>query len=233
MPGDPGQQRVRLRAGQDGGRNVAERIKPSLSLTGFRIEGRIRYRHACLSGQDHDGCLVFLAEGRGAALLGEIDVAEDPAHGLHRRAEEGAHGWVIGREADRFRMVSDVCDANGSRLMHEQTEDSTPPRQRSDRLSLARRDAGGDELLEITLRTEHAERPVAGVGDLGGQIDDSLQDDRQREFGREREPDFQEKVLPVLWLAHRCESTPSHAGGQRRLLSPVGSSSLLVRVDRP
>ena len=47
------------------------------------------------------------------------------------------------------------------------------------------------------------------------------------------EPDFQEKVLPVLWLAHRCESTPSHAGGQRRLLSPVGSSSLLVRVDRP
>jgi len=52
-------------------------------------------------------------------------------------------------------------------------------RQRADRPALPRRHACGHELDERVRVANHAERAVAGIRDLRGEVDDALEDDRQ------------------------------------------------------
>src|SRR5205814_4155298 len=49
----------------------------------------------------------------------------------------------------------------------------------------------------------------AGVCDLGGHIDDSLQDDRQGKLGRERQSGLEQHVFAAANLSHRPRIYPT------------------------
>ena len=64
------------------------------------------------------------SENSGAPLLGQVDVAEHPAEGQHRRAQERVHRRVVRREPGRSRIGSDVRDAHRTALLDQQAEDA-------------------------------------------------------------------------------------------------------------
>src|SRR5437773_5940764 len=98
------------------------------------------------------------------------------------RTEKRVHRRVMGRESDRSGMVCDFSDADGSRFLDQKTEDPASSRQSANVASLPGRDASRNELNQLSATSNHPERSIAGVGDLGSQVDYSLQHHRQREL---------------------------------------------------
>lgn len=74
------------------------------------------------------------------------------------------------------RILGDIGDPDGRSVgpaMDEDAEDPVSDGEVADRSTLLRRDAGRDEFGQPPL-LDHAERTVAGAGDLGGELDDAL-----------------------------------------------------------
>ena len=83
---------------------------------------------------------------------------------------------MVGREADRARVVAEVVEAQRLGVMDQDAEDAAPVRQLADRFVLLAVDAGGDEALEcLALAVDHPERRVAGAGQGCGGVDQPLQ----------------------------------------------------------
>ena len=107
---------------------------------------------------------VGIGEGVGGALLGEVEVAEDRVAHPDRDAQEGAHLGVLGREPDRFRVLTEVVEAQQRRLRHEQPEDAVPGRQPADPLAVLRIHADDHEPVQPpAVRRQHSQGPVSGV----------------------------------------------------------------------
>jgi hypothetical protein len=95
--------------------------------------------------------------------------------------------------------------------------------------------ADGDELHEVLAGlVEHAERPVAGVNEVGRRLGDATQHDRQAEVGSHRADGVEEplqlgrvsSVTVVNPLARRVVSSVRHVVHDSMLRGPQPSSSL-------
>jgi len=75
-----------------------------------------------------------------------------------------------------------VFDAHDPRLADEEPEQASPAWQGTDGSMLLGGDTCGDEIHQLAVVADHTESDVARVGDLGGEIDDSLQHHWQREL---------------------------------------------------
>src|SRR5438309_4212377 len=58
------------------------------------------------------------------------------------------------------------------------------------------------EVDQIAVRTEHAERAIPSIGHLDGQIDDPLQKRRQGQLRGEREPGLEELEVAIAGSRH-------------------------------
>src|SRR6185369_4822451 len=77
---------------------------------GLGEQRRVLQRHPGRGGERRDQLLVVGAE-LAATLVGQVQVAEDPVLHPYRNAQERAHWWMVGREADRGVMLGDVGHA--------------------------------------------------------------------------------------------------------------------------
>ena len=120
-------------------------------------------------------------------------------------------GWLGGNPTD-FAWSAMLAMRIGFGSLDEKPQDPPSTRQRADRAPLLRGDPGGDELHEVTVLADDAERPVSGVGHLGREVHDPLQDDRQRELGSQGQAGLEQDVLAILRGAHGGEFTPYPPG---------------------
>src|SRR5438034_3615119 len=125
-------------------------------------------------------------------------------------------GWKANREG----MLPDVGDPNWFRIVYQQTKHAAAGGQGPNRPPLLGRDACGPELDQGAVVADHTKGSIAGVGNLCGQIDDSLEDYGEGQLGRQSEPRLEQHVLAVTDLWHGPESTPPG-------LFEVGPSTLL------
>ncbi len=87
-------------------------------------------------------------------------------------------------------MAADVCEAQRARLLDQQAEDASPARQVADRAPRLLVDAVGDEALQlVAVFVEHAERRVAGAGQVAGDLEHAAKDDLRVQLGDEPAPD--------------------------------------------
>ena len=96
--GDEPQGLVRVGAGQQRGADLVGRLQPALPAAGLLEQPRVLDRDAGGRGERLDDRLVVGGEVA-AALLGQVEVAEDLVPDPDRDAEEGVHRRVVRREA--------------------------------------------------------------------------------------------------------------------------------------
>ena len=102
-------------------------------------------------------------------------------------------------------MIPDVGQPDGSGLVDEDTEHAAAVRQVTDQRDVVSADADGDELREppiLRFRVEHAERRIARMCQLGGDLDQSLEQRVQRQLRRERDPRVDETAQPSFDGGH-------------------------------
>ena len=189
-------------------------------------------------GEDHRRLLVGLVEVA-LFLLGQVEVAPGVAADHHRHAEEVGHRRVAGGEAVGARVVADVGEAQRPRLLDQQAEHAAPARQVADRAPRLLVDAVGDEALQlVAVLVEHAERGVAGAGQLAGDLEHAAEDDLRVELGDEAAADVDQLAQPglvqgaaVIPLCHlsparrassaRCDPIAMRHYGQSELTSSM------------
>jgi hypothetical protein len=132
-------------------------------------------RHPGLGGEQGQGPLVVGVEVLPVALLSQIEVAVHLAAGGHRSTQEAAHQRVVRREADRARVLGDVVEPQRPGVIDQHPEDAAPNRDLADRRPLGVAEARRDELGDGAVASQHPQRPIAGAGELDGQLDDALQ----------------------------------------------------------
>ena len=146
------------------------------------VEPRVLDRDRGLARERADELLV-LGRERSGLLLGQVEVAEGAAAEQDRHAQEAAHRWMVGREADRARVIGDRLQSQRARVGDQGAEDAAAARKVADLGHLLGVDAGVDEALEPrSRRVDHAERGVTGAGQGGGRLGQLLQQIVQREL---------------------------------------------------
>ncbi len=126
-------------------------------------------------GQGLDDRLVVGGELVGPDLVGQVQVAVDPVLDPDRGPEERGHGRVAGREPGARRVVAEHGDADGAGVLDQHAQDALAGGQRT--LEQARLDVDGQSRRQEVdrgrpLLVEHAQCPVAGVGQRPGLADD-------------------------------------------------------------
>ena len=106
-------------------------------------------------------------------------------------------------------MIGDVRDPDWLGFANQEPEHATPARQSADQPPLLGGNPSRHELHQLTGFSDDTQRSVACVCDLGGQVDDPLQHDRQRQLRGESEPRFEEYVLAIAATGHRRRMYPS------------------------
>ena len=86
MPSDGIQERGLYGAAEYMVCDVAKGVQPAFARADLFIESGVGDRHSGLGRQNDQGVLVFLAKLVGPALIGKVDVPEDPTHRLDRGA---------------------------------------------------------------------------------------------------------------------------------------------------
>src|SRR5207302_7089972 len=82
-------------------------------------------------------------------------------------------GWLGGKPTDTGWSAM-LLSRTGLGSCMSRPSTPRPVGSGPDRTPLFGRDAGGHELDEAAAVPDHSKRSIAGIGDLGGQIDDSL-----------------------------------------------------------
>ena len=112
----------------------------------------------------------------------------------------------VATEGSRTLTVGEKVNA----LLDEHPEHATADWKVPYPVALLLGDAGGDEIVDPAVHPQHAERPVAGIRDLDGQLNDPLQNRVEGQFGRQGQPRLEQHLVAV--------GTPSHLG---RKVSPL------------
>ena len=94
-------------------------------------------------------------------------------------------------------MRGDVGHPHRSRIVDEQAQNATTGRQIADRVAFGDREAVGDELDESPVRSDHAERTVAGTGQRAGRGDDPVQGAAQVEVAADADDRLQQRRQPL------------------------------------
>jgi len=179
-------------------RDLVERLELLQPAGGSFVQAGILDRDRRLGGQQLHELLILLGEVRAALLLGEVEVpVRDPAE-QDRHAEERAHRGVVGWKADRARVVSEVVEPERPGVGDERSEDAAAVRRIADRRLRLLVDAGHDEPFEGTAaRVDHAQRGVAGPGQLRSAFDDLLEDCVQGQLRGERDARVDDRSQPL------------------------------------
>jgi hypothetical protein len=139
-------------------------------------------------GEHGDRGEVARAE-RPARLLGQVEIAPRLPADEHRHAEERVHRRVPRRQPEGARMRAEVVEDDRARVLDQQAEDAAPARELADRRARLGAHARGQEALKPPpAGVEHAERRVAGAGQLPGHVDEPLQHHLEVELGDQRPP---------------------------------------------
>ena len=138
-----------------------------------------------LSSEGDHGRLVLLGELWPGQLIGQVEVADGPSPGDDRHAQEAVHRGVIGAEAGRAGVVSQVGQPDRSGVLDQGAEQPAAARQVMDQRLLLGRHAAGDELVQVAVAVEHAQGGVAGPGQGARLVGDALEDRLEREVGGE------------------------------------------------
>ena len=108
---------------------------------------------------------VLGVEGPAAELVREVEVAVDLVPHLHRDAHERAHRRVAGGKSGTVRMVGQIVDHQGDRVVDQGPEHAESDRSGPDPVLFGRGKSDGDELGQaVTGGIEHAEGAVPGAG---------------------------------------------------------------------
>ena len=83
------------------------------------------------------------------------------------------------------------------------------------------RELVGADLATLAVPAEHPERAVAGAGDPGGQLDDALEDGRQRQLRGQGEPRLQQALVPLLRARHRRQRNTAAAQAIRSVWKAI------------
>ena len=166
--------------------------EPAFAPVRQRVEAGVLDRRAGRGGQRHHDLLVVLGELGRALLLGQVEVAPDVVADAHRHAEEAVHRRVVRREAVRVGVLGDVRHAYRLRLVDEQTQHAAAVRQLADLRVQFGADAVDDEVVQHAVGTDHAERAVAGAGQLARRLHDPLQRAAQIKVGPDADDSVQQ-----------------------------------------
>ncbi len=91
---------------------------------------------------------------------------------------------MTGREADRARIRVEVVEPQVASVSDQRAEDAAAARKLPDRSPRLVVDAVGDEALQVrAARVDHAQRDVSRLRQVGGALDDPLQQVVQRQLG--------------------------------------------------
>ncbi len=126
---------------------------------------------------------------------------------------------MIGRETDGAGIGGDVGNEHRLRGLDQLAEHPVPLGDWADCRPLFGRDAGGNEFDDLALRVGDAEGGVARRYDLPREIDQALQDDRQIDFGGNREGSL--VGSEAEWFTG--VRVIRHAGGADRIGRMMGS----------
>src|SRR5256886_5812715 len=122
--------------------------------------------------------LVFLAELAGVPLFAQVQVSEHGISHADGHAEERAHVWMVRGEADGLVVDAEIPQAQRTWVDDEEPEDPLTLGQVTDGGVTLWVDAHGDELAEMLVLADHAERAVVGPDQRARGLHDPLQDDR-------------------------------------------------------
>jgi hypothetical protein len=90
---------------------------------------------------------------------------------------------MVGRDAERARVVADRLQPQRARVGDQGAEDAAPTREVTDLGHRLGVDAGVDEALERrSRRVDHAEGRITGAGQGGGRLGQLLQELVQRQL---------------------------------------------------
>ena len=208
---DHGQQRLELELGGERVADLVDRLELAEPARRRLVQARVLDRYRCLRGEEPDELLVLLGEVLVVPLLREIEVPVRHAAEENGDAEEGVHGRMVRRQADRAGVVGDVVETDRSCFADDDAEETEAPRDFTDGGVRLRVDPGRQEPLQpVPGGMDDPERRVARARQLGGGVDDPLQERRRARARRRR----------------RCRPRRGRAGG--RSARRTGSS---VRVS--
>ena len=150
------------------------------------VQARVLDGDARSHGQREDQLLVVLGELLGVLLVGQVQIPVDLAVDPHGHPEERGHGGVARRDPVTVGAVCDVAQPQRFVVGDERAEDAPTRRARADGLLLLGAEAHGEELVERPpILGQHAQRPVLGVDQVAGLLDDPAQHHREVELGVE------------------------------------------------
>ncbi len=246
--GDEVEQRLELDLGRERRADLVEALELAEPAGGGLVQARVLDRDGGLRGQQMRELLVLGGEVPALRLLGQVEVAVgDPAQ-HDRDAEERAHRRVVPRESDRTRVVRDVVHPERSRIHDQDAEQPTAARQVADRLLGLHVDPRRVEGFEAATGTvDHAERRVPRLGEVGGRLDDVLQQGVERQLRVERDPGVDQpskppllcrrlrdgRLLHALFLAAATPGQrPRHGLARRYRAELAGQGAALATDDR-
>ena len=126
---------------------------------------------------------VLLGEVVTVALFRQVQVSVRDAAQQNRYSEKRSHRRVTRGEANRARIIGDVVESERLSLADDDAEEAPPDRFVTDRDSHFVTHSRGHEPLERAPgRVDDAERRIPSAGELGGGLDDSLQQRLEREL---------------------------------------------------
>lgn len=194
------------RTGQEHAGDLAAGPLPAFAQPGLLVQPGVLDGHSGGHRQRRQDGLVLHVELPGAALLGEVEVSEHLVAHPDRHAEEGVHRRMVGREAVRRRMLRQLRQPQWHRVPDQFSEEPVPAGQCPDLRVPLFADADGQELGQLLVTADHAQRPVLGVHQHHRGLDDAAQHLRQVEFPADREDGLQQAVQAVPGPAHRVDA---------------------------
>src|SRR5438034_5759953 len=137
----------------------------------FVVQARIFDGDRRVRREQHGDRLVFRIELFRPDLLGEVEVAEHLSPAPDRDTEKRFHRRMVGRKAVALGVAVDIGRTDRLWLADDQAEQPTAPRRVANPFALGWGEAGGDELAQgLPVRSEHAERCIAGPHDLARRV---------------------------------------------------------------
>ena len=120
-------------------------------------------------------------------------------------------GWFGGKPTERG-SSREIVQPQRLRVADQDAEDPAAARQVADRGVRLGVDSGGDEALERRAApVDHAQRRVARAGQLGGRLDEPLQQRVERELGRQGDAGLDQRPQAVFARpdrVHGVQRTP-------------------------
>jgi hypothetical protein len=109
---------------------------------------------------------------------------------------------VVLGEPDRAQIIGDPVQPDRVRVVDQRSQQTLALGKVADLPGDLGVDAHVDELIQPAVRSDHTQRPVAGVHQLAGRLDDPVQNHCQVQFARDHPVRLQQPAQPAVGGAH-------------------------------